>query len=263
MKQTLIGKILAGLFDTESAQTGLFRLLRSACCCTVLIVLMMPGGIALGQNSSVALFDNFTQDSSLNTALWTTSSALLNSLAAASSSPPASFVTPQLSFRRSGMKMTGLTQNFQTTGVQSLSTFTPPFRLITLVAATQGTGDPFEVFLVSADLTQFLTVTGNVNPVYQGIWATATNVSLLWQLGDQLSPPISTAFGTPYRIEIDVSAHGAATVTVESSDGTQLGSVSGLQPGVGPFYLVLGQRIGLTTPGSQVAFWRYVRVTTR
>jgi hypothetical protein len=127
--------------------------------------------------SSTLLADNFT--------LWTTSSALLTALAAASSSPLASFVTPQLSFSQSGMQMTGPTEDYQTTGVQSLSAFTAPYTVVTYVAATQGTGDPFEIFLASADLTQFLTVTANVSPVYGGFWATAPNISQIWQLGEQ------------------------------------------------------------------------------
>jgi len=203
--------------------------------------------------SSKLLVANFTS--------WTTSSAFLSSLATNSSSPPASFVAPQLSFSSSGMQMTGPTQDYQTTGMQSLSTFTAPFTVVTQVMATEGTGDPFEIFLASADFTQFLTVTANVNPVYDGIWANAPNISQLWQLGNQFSPPISPAFNTPYQIVIAVDAQGAATVKVKSN-GTVLGTMSGLQPGTGPFYLVLGQRIGNAATGSQVADWSSVRVTT-
>ena len=203
--------------------------------------------------SNTVLVDNFT--------LWTTSSTFLTELAANSSSPPASFVAPQLSLSSSGIQMAGPTQDYQTTGMQSVSTFTAPFTVATEVTATQGTGDPFEVFLVSADFTQFVVVSGNMNPTYYGIWAAAPNISQLWQLGEQFSPPISTAFNTPYQIVIKVDAQGAATVRVESS-GTALGSLSNLQPGTGPFYLVLGQRIGLAPSGTQAADWSYVRVTT-
>jgi len=200
--------------------------------------------------SSTVLVGNFT--------LWSSSSQLLSSLASTFGS---SFVAAQLSFSSSGMQITGPTQDFQLTGVQSLVPLSPPFAAETSVTATQGTGDPFQVFLVSADLTQYVTVTGNVGP-YLGIWANAPNIGALGtSLGEQFSPPISTAFNTPYQIVINVDAQGAATVRVERS-GTALGSLSNLQPGTGPFYLVLGQRIGLAPTGTQAADWSYVRVST-
>jgi len=69
--------------------------------------------------------------------------------------------------------MTGLTEDYQTTGVQSLSTFTPAFTVSAYVTPTQGTADVFEIFLANSELTQFLTVTANVNPTYDGMWADA------------------------------------------------------------------------------------------
>jgi hypothetical protein len=226
----------------------------------VLLSLALFGAIVC--HAQTLLVDNFTQDSGLNTSLWTTSSSFLTALAAASSSPAASFVTPQLTFNNQfGMTLTGPTGDYQTTGVQSLSTFTPPFKVVTYVVAAEGTADPFEIFLASADLTQFLTVTANVNPTYVGFWATAPNISQLWQLGKQFSPPISPNFYAPYIVTISVNARGVATATVENFVGTVLGRVSKLQAGTGPFYLVLGQRIGDAATGSQVADWFSVKVT--
>jgi hypothetical protein len=206
------------------------------------------------------LEDNFTKDSSLNPSLWTDNSSFLDSLAAASSSPSASFVVPTLVFSQAGMKMTGLSQDFQTTGVQSLSTFAPPFTVLAWAEATRGTADPFEIFLVSSDLSQFVTVTANVNPTYDGMWANANNISQLWQLGDQFQPQITPTLNVVYRILITVDANGAGSVTMENNAGQVLGSVFNLQPGTGPFYLVLGQRIGLAKAESQIAYWKYVSV---
>jgi hypothetical protein len=209
------------------------------------------------------LLDNFTKDTKLNTKLWTARSSFLTSLAAASSSPPASFVPPQLSFSsQSGMQMTGPTQDYETTGVQSLSTFAPPFTVVTYVTPTEGTANPFGIFLANAELTDFLTITANVSATYDGFWATAPNISELWQLGEQFSPPISPAFDSEYKIVVNVRSMGKASAEVEDRFGTVLGTVSGLQPGTGPFYLVLGQRIGDAQTGPQVADWLYVRVTT-
>jgi hypothetical protein len=227
---------------------------------SVIVMLARDGALAQGRT---LLVDHFNRDSSLNTKLWTSSSSFLDALAAASSSPPASFVAPQLSFsRRSGMQMTGPTQDYQTTGVQSLSTFTPPFTVLAYITDTQGTADIFEIFLASSDLTQFLTVTSNVNPTYDGTWATASNISQMWRLGEQFSPPIPPVLKTTYQVTIKVDKQGSALAIVEDLAGTVLSTASNLQPGVGPFYLVLGQRIGNAPTGSHVADWSSVIVST-
>jgi hypothetical protein len=227
-------------------------------------------------NGTAALVDNFTSDSSLNANLWTTSSTLLNSLAARSSSPPASFVTPTLSFSSAGMEMSGVNGFLETAGVLSQTSFTAPFTVQVTVKGTEAAGNPFEIFLVSNDLTpsqdpsQFLTVSGNLsasNGGYYGIWATAPNISQLWQLGDQLQPSTLAAPNVEYTINITVNANGSASVTVEQTNGTLSGSASNLQVCAAactkPFYLVLGQREGLpfNGPGPNVAYWGSVSVT--
>lgn len=234
---------------------------RLLVCFFALSVVALTSNRAAAQGSTL-LVDNFTQDSSLKTKLWTKSSSFLDALAAASSSPPASFVKPQLSFSRSsGMKMSGPTEDYQTTGVQSVKTFTPPFTVVAYVTPTQGTADIFEIFLANSDLNQFLTVTADVNPTYDGMWADAPDFGL-WQLGDQFSPSIAPALNTTYQVTVKVDAEGTGLAIVEDLAGTVLSTVSGLQPGVGPFYLVLGQRIGDAPTGTQVADWSYVTVTT-
>jgi len=226
-----------------------------------LSLLVMFGAIA--SHAQTLLVDNFTKDSNLNTNLWTTSSPFLTALAAASSSPAAQFVPPQLTFNSQlGMAMTGPTSNYQFTGVQSLSTFTAPFKVVTYVLTTGGTANPFEIFLASADLTQFITLDANVCACYDGFWSSAPNVSQLWQLGEQFSPPISPNFDAPYIVTISVSAKGVATVTVENFVSTVLGKLTTLDAGTGPFYLVLSQRIGLPLQtGPQFANWFSVKVT--
>jgi hypothetical protein len=230
-------------------------------CLLASAAVMLSGNRAAAQGSTL-LVDNFTKDSSLNTNLWTTNSSFLDSLAAASSSPPASFVTPQLSFARSsGMQMTGPTEDFQTTGVQSLSTFIAPFKVVADVVPTQGTANTFAIYLASTDLTQYVSLSANVSPTYNGFWVDAPNIAQLGNLGERFSPPVSPALNTLYKIEIAIDAQGIGTTTLENSSGTILGSVSNLQAGTGPFYLVLGQRIGLAPPGTQVADWRAVSVS--
>src|ERR1700676_2806386 len=117
---------------------------------SMLLVAISGYGQPVSEDSPTVtlLVDNFTTNSGLNTSLWTANSAFLKALAAASSNPPATFVPPQLTFSRQfGMQMTGPNQDYETTGVQSLSTFTPPFKVITYVIAAQATANPFEIFL--------------------------------------------------------------------------------------------------------------------
>ena len=225
-----------------------------------LLSLFALSGTALGQQQPSPFFaDNFTNDSSLNTQLWTDSSSFLTALADGFSS---SFVTPQLAFSSlSGMQMSGPTQDSETTGVQSLATFTAPFTVVTYVTPVQGTANPLVIFLASADLTQYLTASVNFSQTYDGMWVDATNLGVLTQLGEQFSPPIVPAFNTLYQFIVTVDGSGNATVTVKAQ-GTVLGILSGLTPGTGPFYLVLGQRIGNAPPGPQVADWSSVTVTS-
>jgi hypothetical protein len=173
------------------------------------------------------------------------------------------------------MEMSGVNGFYETAGVQALGAFTVPFTVQATVEGTEAAGNPFEIFLVSNDLTtsqdpsQFLTVSGNLsssNGGYYGIWPTAPKISQLWQLGEQLQPSTLAAPNVEYTINISVNAQGSATVTVENANGTLLGSASNLQPCAQactqPFYLLLGQREGLpfNGPGPNVAYWGSVSV---
>lgn len=195
-----------------------------------------------------------------NFALWTASSPLLDSLAAATSNPPGTFVAPQTTFTGTdGLQMSGLTGDFTLTGLQSLATFSAPFTVSVQVTPIQGTANPFAIYLVNSDLTQYLTLHANVSPTYQGFWVDAPNVDGLDYLGEQFSPSFVPQMNTQYKIVMEVSATGAGTVKVYS--GTKLlGTAVSLQPGTGSFYLVIGQRIGLAPTGSQVADWSKVTV---
>jgi hypothetical protein len=207
------------------------------------------------------LYDNFVKDSELNPNLWTADSPFLTAVLNASDSPPPTFVPPTLVFggKSGGMEMSGPAENYQATGVQALSTFTPPFGVITRVTPTAGAANAFEIFLASDDLSQFVTVSCNIDSGY--IWANAPNVSLLWHFGEEFSPPIQAQLGTLYAIETIVGAKGDASIRIRDSQGVVLGTLSGLHAGgVGPFYLVLGQKIGSAPPTPLGADWFSVRV---
>jgi hypothetical protein len=207
------------------------------------------------------LYDNFVKDSELNPNLWTTDSPFLTAVLNASDSPPPTFVPPTLVFggKSVGMEMSGPAENYQATGVQALSTFTPPFGVITRVTPTAGAANAFEIFLASDDLSQFVTISCNLDS--GNLWANAPNVSLLWHFGEEFSPPIQAQLGTLYAIEAIVGAKGDASIRIRDSQGVVLGTLSGLHAGgVGPFYLVLGQKIGSAPPTPLGADWFSVRV---
>jgi hypothetical protein len=211
---------------------------------------------------SVLLVDNFVKDSELNPNLWTTDSPFLTAVANASDSPPPTFVPPTLVFggKAGGMEMSGPDENYQATGVQSLSTFAPPFNVNMHVTPTSGAANAFEIFLASEDLSQFVTVSCNIDS--GDIWANAPNVTLIWHFGEEFSPPIQAQFATLYNIEVNVSAKGEANIKIRDTQGVVLGAVFGLQAGgVGPFYLVLGQKIGSAPPTPLGADWFSVGVT--
>jgi hypothetical protein len=212
----------------------------------------VTGTFTVEAPAGTVLFDNFAN--------WTTNSAFLTTLAAASSSPPASFVAPQLSFEH-GLQLSGTTEDFQTTGVQSAAVFLAPFTVKARVTPIAGTANPFEVFLVSPDLTEYVTLAANVSPAYHGMWVGAPNIAPLFDLGEQFSPPFNPVLGTTYVVSMSVDDSGVASVSVADSAGKVLGTASGLQSGTGPFYLVLGQRIGLAPAGPQEAVWTSVEVS--
>jgi len=196
-----------------------------------------------------------------NLTLWTSNSSFLSSLAFATSNPSGTFVPPQTVFSgTTGLQMSGLTQDFTLTGLQSLSTFSAPFNVVAQVAPIQGTGNPFAIYLVSADLSHYLTLHANVSPTYQGFWANAPNVDYLYNLGEQFSPSFVPNLNEEYKVVMQVNATGIGTVKVYGG-GKLLGTLSNLQAGTGPFYLVIGQRIGLAPTGSQVADWYSINVT--
>jgi hypothetical protein len=207
--------------------------------------------------------DNFATDSSLNTSLWTNQSSFLTTLAAGASSPGSSFLTPILSFGTNGMQMSGVTADYQFTGISSLTTFTPPFTLTTTVMGVSAYGNPFYVYLVNNDLSQWLTIAGNVGTTSGawGIWIDYTESGvLLSSLGIDIFGNPST--GVWYTIQLSVDASGNGAFALTDINGNILASQSALPVGTGPFYVALAQREGLpAVSGPNVGIWRSANLT--
>jgi hypothetical protein len=206
------------------------------------------------------LSDQFTNDNSLNTSLWTTSSSLLSSLAADFSS---TLITPTLSFSTAGMSFAGVNSDYEIGGVQSLASFQPPFTLTTTVTADQAHGNSYELFLVSAGVAQYIFVPGNANPAngsFVGIWVNYNNSGLgFTSLGTQLYSDPSTNVANTFQIYIEET--GVAAVALYAASGVELGVKTNMQVGTGPFFVILGQREGEpSVEGANVATWENVSV---
>ncbi len=211
--------------------------------------------------SHAQLSDDFTTENSLNTGVWTTSSGLLTGLATEFNS---TMVIPTLSFGGTGMNMSGVSGQNKLAGVQSLNSFRPPFTVTTTVTASEAHGNAFELFLVSADQSEWINVPGNLNPgngSYFGVWVNYDNSGLPFlSLGNKLYTDPTT--NLQYTVKVFIEDTGFAAVSLFSSNNALLGVQNSLYVGTGPFYLILGQREGgPNVLGPNIATWKNVTVT--
>jgi hypothetical protein len=180
--------------------------------------------------------------------------ALLSSFA---SSFPVALKTPSLSFSSAGMTMSGITGTNQYTGIQSVQSFTAPFSAQVTVTGTVAHGDAFYLQLVSADLSEYLNILGNLNP------NNGSNYGMNLSAGGNTSVLYATpAVNVQYTIAITVGVAGNASVTLTNAAGTVLGSQTNLAIGTDPLYLVLAQFEGTpVTSGADTAIWQQASVT--
>jgi hypothetical protein len=226
------------------------------------------------------LMDNFYTDGGLNPSFWQTQSPLLTSLAAMNGLQ----VLPSLSFSPSGLQMWGIGGPGQFMGIQSTAPYTAPFSFSATVTGLSQDAVPFEIYLVSNDMQQWLSVAGHLggrghprgevrvhffgpfggagfgvptgggnSPEY-GVWVNHTGSGKpISALGDKLYPyPLA---GMPYTIQISVGVDGLASVTLLDANHVLLASES-VPVGTGPFFVVLAGRDGPT-----YAEWQSVQVT--
>ncbi len=228
------------------------------------------------------LSDNFAGEPTLNSGLWTPQSDLLRNLAAING---AISVMPALSFGPWGMQMSGTSGPGQFMALQSTAAYPAPFTLDATVSGVTEIAVPFEVYLVSSDMRQWINVTGYLGgherPAGQifveggrrgffggfgipigggespehGVWVNYTTsglpISLLGQRVFEHPLP-----GVPYHIQISVGGDGMASVSFLDLNGILLGGRSAMPAGTGPYYVVLAARNGPT-----MANWQSVQVT--
>ena len=216
------------------------------------------------------LSDNFFADGALNPYLWQTQSPVLAGLGQAHGQ----LVFPALSFTPSGLQLSGIHREGEITGIASAASYAAPFNFNVTVTGLNQEAVPFEVYLVSADLQQWVSITGHLggrgerphgaldvgggfhhffgdvrvplggesrSPAY-GVWVNHTGSGQpLGGLGYKIfENPIA---GLPYSVEVSLGADGLAAVTLlDSGRGVIAGQ--NVPVGTGPFYIVLAARDG-------------------
>ena len=219
--------------------------------------------------ASGALVDSFAFDVGVNRALWATQSELLMRFAALKGFQ---HVPPALAFGPGGMRMYTPASPGRMTGMQSLGSFAAPFAFSAGVTGMAAQGVPFEVSLVSGDLSQWITIAGHLggqrasaelvvgggfgrvfrggvalpfgasSPNY-GIWLNYTGSGLpMSSLGYKFyEAPLA---GVSYSVNVSAGPDGTASVSLVNASGFSLAARSGLRLGSGPFYVVLAGREG-------------------
>lgn len=239
-----------------------------------------PPPVSTAPMMPAPLLDNFYSDGGLNPSYWQTQSPLLSSLGAMNGSS----VMPTLTFSPSGMQMSGIGHHKEFMGIQSTAPYTAPFTFSATVTGMSQDAIPFEIYLVSNDMQQWLSVAGHLggrgrprgevhvglfgpfggarfgvptgggqSPDY-GVWVNHTGSGFpISDLGNKLYPyPIA---GVPYTIQVSVGRDGLASVTLlDSNHGTL--ATEDVPAGTGPFYVVLAGR-----DGSTWSEWQAVQVT--
>jgi hypothetical protein len=167
-------------------------------------------------------------------------------------------------------------------GIQSRASFMPPFRFSATVTGLEQNVIPFEVYLVSGDLRQWVSIAGHLGgrggprgdirvggfgrffrgdariplggsaPEY-GVWINYTGSGLpVSALGHKLfNDPFADV---PYTIQVAADAGGAASVSLLNSAGGVL-AARDVPVGTGPFHIVLAGRDGPTS-----ASWQSVQL---
>ena len=231
----------------------------------------MTSPVAPAPSYAPAVFqDNFFADGGLNPGAWQTQSPVLSGLGLAHGE----LAYPALTFTPSGLQMSGIHRAGQFTGIASAASFAAPFNFNVTVTGLSQDAVPFEVFLVSADLQQWVSIAGHLggrgerphgaldigggfhhlfgdvrvplggesrSPAY-GVWVNHTGSGQpIGGLGYKIfENPIA---GLPYTVQVSLGADGLAAVTLlDAGRGVIAGQ--NVPVGTGPFYIVLASRDG-------------------
>ena len=207
--------------------------------------------------------DDFTSDHFLNQSIWSTHGEVLNARILKADTR---FVPVRLAFSSLGMSMAGVDGAHQSTGIQSVRSFSTPLTLEAEVMGTIANGNPFALYLVSADGGQYLTLNGHLDRGGRGPYSLELGYTGLGNdAGNAVRRELSRAVSLHARnvIQITVDARGVGTVVVGDPQGSRLAAENNLTVGAGPFFVVLAQWEGWPrTAGPNEAVWGKVTIST-
>jgi len=236
--------------------------------------------------SPTVLFDNFTNDTALDTSQWQVNGLVGSILGFDDVGGGTNIVTLQPTFSSTGMEIAQVNDEKEAGSIQSISFFSPPFNATAIVEGTVSNGHTFGFAIASDGASSGVLIYGNLNPAncsslgdcgdpstcgipanstigpdqcFYGIDAKAGTGGGGWSSLPKLYLTPST--NVTYTLEINVTASGNADYSV-SEGGEVLGSAN-TQVGTGPFYVILEQAEGspVSSPGPNVALWKSVSVT--
>ena len=249
-------------------------------------VFAMPSTRAASETTAgYTLYDNFTQDTGLNTALW----QINGSVGAVYGLDDVGLQNILLApaFSSLGMEIAQVNASYTAGTIQSIESFTPPFTATAVVEGTVSHGHTFGFAIASANASSGVAIIGNLNSTdcssmgncgdpetcgisanptmtpsnqcYYGIFARIANGGGKWE---KVEPKLdlTPSVGAYYTLQISVDGSGSAQYSV--SQGGQVINESTTQVGSGPFYVIIEQGEGAPVPGHgpNQAYWASVAV---
>jgi len=237
-------------------------------------------------SAATPLFDDFTQDTALNTSMWQINGPV-GSFFAQAECLGCSLIPLAPAFSSAGMEIAQANHALVVGSIQSVESFAPPFNATAVVEGTVANGHTFVFAISNADVTSGLGILGNLNPTdcsnlencgdpstcgtpgnssvganlcFYGIDVKIPKGGGGWKNGPKLY--LTPSVNVVYTLQISVNASGVAQYSV-SQAGQVLGR-STLQVGMGPFYLLMDQGEGspVAYHGSNIAYWKAVSVTS-
>ncbi len=130
------------------------------------------------------------------------------------------------------MFLGGVRGDNEFSAVQSVDACAAPFTFSATVGGEGSyAGSSFDIYLVSQDLSQTLSVEGNLGPFSPGYGIWAGNTLTPVGSNDLVHNPANNAI---YTITVTVGSTGSATVAISDPSGAVLGSTGDLNVSTGP-----------------------------
>lgn len=232
------------------------------------------------------LYDNFTQDTGLNSALWQINGSVGAVYGLDDVGIQSILLAP--TFSPSGMEIAQVNTSYTAGTIQSIDSFTPPFTATAVVEGTISHGHTFGFAIASTNASTGVAIIGNLNSTdcssmgncgdpttcgisanpattpsnqcYYGIFARIAGGGGKWT---KVEPKLdlTPSVGVYYTLQISIDVSGSAQYSV--SQGGQVINEATTQVGSGPFYIIIEQGEGAPVPGHgpNQAYWASVAVT--